>query len=304
MNHNGTIDRFENDELADYPYKRGQQGYNLYGGLFLGPDIRLSLGRMRTSTFADKRHNRAVYLLLTADHDYARLGRLRLFQDLRRVKDTIADDLLQWQQLPNTRGDLRQVPDLLAAPDTWINATWAGWNQDLLPGLRLEHKIKWTLWHQRESNAQLTLRGMRRSSGFFGLINKAEYSLNLGRLVLTPRWKSEFRRIVPAFQIDPRLKELSELFIVLGRLPVMRRSFIEAGIEYELFNQMRQPPPPGANPDFKGITYTVQLSNQSEYQGYRLTTTAGFLVNRISFDFAPVETRTRGFITIYAGVQQ
>ena len=43
-NHNGTVDRFENDERPDYPYRRDQQGYNLYGGAHLGPDVRLTLG--------------------------------------------------------------------------------------------------------------------------------------------------------------------------------------------------------------------------------------------------------------------
>ena len=48
---------------------------------------------------------------------------------------------------------------------------------------------------------------------------------------------------------------------------------------------------------------TAQLSNLSEYQGYRLTTVLGFEVARRRFEFDSVETRTRGFVTIYAGVE-
>ena len=32
MNNNGWIDRFENDEEPDYPYRRDHRGYNIYAG--------------------------------------------------------------------------------------------------------------------------------------------------------------------------------------------------------------------------------------------------------------------------------
>ena len=62
--------------------------------------------------------------------------------------------------------------------------------------------------------------------------------------------------------------------------------------------------PPGAEDSFTGRTTTVQWTNVSEYQGYRLTTTTGFEVRRLDSVAAKAETRTRGFITIYAGVEQ
>ena len=37
LNNNNWIDRFENDDRADLPYRTDQRGFNLYGGSFLGP---------------------------------------------------------------------------------------------------------------------------------------------------------------------------------------------------------------------------------------------------------------------------
>jgi hypothetical protein len=48
---------------------------------------------------------------------------------------------------------------------------------------------------------------------------------------------------------------------------------------------------------------TAQLSNISEYQGYRLTTIIGMEIARRNFEFTDVETRTRGFVAVYAGVE-
>ena len=304
MNHNGTIDRFENDEEADYPYRRDQKGFNAYGGLFVAPGVKLTLGHMRVRQLSDRRHNRALYLLTGAEKNHPRWGRVRFFQDVRKVEDTIKDDLLQWKQLPNTRGSLRLEPDLLPARNTWISTTYLGLKHSLLAGLELTHKMKWQFHRQLDDDETLELRGLRQGASFFGLIDKVEYNLTLGSWTLLPRWKSELRRQTPLLSAQARRLELTELFILVARFPVLRRSFVEGGMEYEWFKQLRDPVPPGADPSFTGLTATVQLTNISEYQGYRLSTTAGFELHRLDFKFEPVQHRTRGFITIYAGVER
>jgi hypothetical protein len=48
----------------------------------------------------------------------------------------------------------------------------------------------------------------------------------------------------------------------------------------------------------------VQLTNLSDYQGYRITTVAGFEVARRMREDEDTVTRTRGFITLYAGIER
>ena len=43
-----------------------------------------------------------------------------------------------------------------------------------------------------------------------------------------------------------------------------------------------RPTPPGAEDSFRELTTTAQLSNVSDYQGYRLTTILGFELSRIN----------------------
>ena len=86
------------------------------------------------------------------------------------------------------------------------------------------------------------------------------------------------------------------------RFPAFRSSFVETGMEYEVFQQRRKLVSPGALDSFRGLVATAQLSNLSEYQGYRLTTVLGFELARRRFEFGESETRTRGCFTIYAGV--
>ncbi|MFH1570854.1 MAG: hypothetical protein ABIL09_22870 [Gemmatimonadota bacterium] len=304
MNHNGTVDRFENDQEADYPYRLGQRGMNIYAGAFLLPDLRLSMGHLRVRQPATGHHNRAWYLLLNLDRSHARLGRLRLFQDLRRVRDTIADDLLQWTQRPNTRGSLVQVDDVLPARNTWVSATWVGWELGRPGQLRTDHRLMWRLYRQQDPRVELGLAGLRQGASLLGLIDKAEYGLALGRLTLSPRWKSELRRETPVLAGEEKRLELTELLMLIGRLPVMHRSFVEAGVEYERFYQLHDPVPPGQEASSRGLTGSVQLSNISDYMGYRVTTIVGFEVARLDLEYEPAQTRTRGFITLYAAAER
>lgn len=302
MNHNGWIDRFENDEEADLPFRRDRQGFNAYGGAYLSPGLRVTAGRLQSEQISDDRRNRATYLLLTGDRDLARWGRLRLYQDVRRVRDTVRDDLLQWLQPPDTRGDLYPVRDMLPAQNTWINTTWVGFDSAPAPGLHLTHTLKWQEYRQRDSPRQLALRRARQQAGFRGLINKASYQVPWRSAVLRPAWKSEYRSETPVSSQDPKRRELGELFMLLVRFPVLRRSHVEMGFEYLLFSQLRDPPPPWGELSHRERSFAVQLTNLTEYLGYRLTTTLGLQLAHRKYEKAENQTRARGFMTVYAGV--
>ena len=303
MNHNQWADRFENDEEPDYPYARDRKGYNVYGGAFLTPDLRLTLGQERFRQLSETRRTLATYALFTADRNLS-WGRVRLFQDLRKAHDTVRDNLLQWLQPPNTRGDLAPVQDALPAPDTWINTSWLGAEYTRVPGLRLEGKLKWQYYHQLEDQRQLLLRGLRERASFLGLIAKTQYELKLGRLTLGPAWKSEWLRQTPILRQDFRRAEINQLFMTLLRLPVLSNSFIEGGVEYHLFYQLRDPAPPGAEDSFKELTAAAQLTNLTQYLGYRLTTIVGLQISQRRSELLAPQTDTRGFMTIYAGVEK
>ena len=67
MNHNFWVDLYENDTEPDYPYRRDQAGFNVYGGAGLGRHWQLKVGALREEQIAADRQN----------HSYLRAGRLR-----------------------------------------------------------------------------------------------------------------------------------------------------------------------------------------------------------------------------------
>ena len=83
----------------------------------------------------------------------------------------------------------------------------------------------------------------------------------------------------------------------------MFSTFIETGIEYHRFIQLQDPTPPRANDDFSELTALFQMTDISDYQGYRLTTVVGFSLSRLDVEVEDPSLNTRGFITVYAGIE-
>ena len=303
MNHNGTIDRFENDEYADLPYSRDRAGYNFYLGRFLLPDLRLTFGRHRIDQLSSDSRSLANYAILTSEYNRGKT-RLRFFQDIRKVRDNINDDLLQWRQLPNSRGELLPVVDRLPARDTLINTTWLA--LDFIPrsAFFVKNSIKWSWYHQYAEKVKIVLREQRKDGYFFGMVNKAEARFQLRKLALIPAWKSEFQRRAPIDVREAPIREHSQLFLLMARLPVFVSSYVESGVEHHRFSQLREPTPPGREDSFYETTIVGQLTNISDYQGYRLTTALGFDFTKRHFELEGTRTRTRGFLTVFAGVER
>ena len=321
LNNNGWIDRFEDDDLPDYPYKRDRRGYNAYAGTHLGPDVRLMAGRSDERMFSDDRDNTTSYGMLTLDTRYAGVGRLRVFDMLKLARDNIPD--IRRRPTPFLRAPQQPlIEDVLPAQDTWINSLWLGFDYTGISGVRIENMLKHEFYDQRENNAlDATGRPLQETSSLFGLVNKAEYERGLGNVDLAAKVKSEVLSQESLLKGEKDRKHWMGIVTLLGKRPMLSHSVVTAGLEFAQFNdrvldedEMVASRLAGDTGDFRSVTLAFQLTNRSNYQGYVLTTQAGFRVGRLSeeivrsrngeFDRATKGTTQRtSFIVMYAGVQ-
>ena len=299
MNNNLWIDRFENDEAPDYPYRKDHEGHNLYVGTHLTPDVRLTVGVMREELISSHQKNHVDYLLLTLDRDIPRWGRFRLFDMLKSVQDDIPDELLQWTPGTNLRtGDLTPIVDPLVAPDTWINSFWAA-HDFRSGGLRTSNYLKWDYYNQRRSEEELVVLNLRTEDYFFGLINKASFRFDVGTLWIEPRWKSEYRRQTLDLVKGNTLKreELAQIGGAIAGMPLLMHTAVQGGIEFSFVNDIE------GDEDVDGIHWAAQLTNVSDYLGYKITTQAGLKVDRTERKRSRAVTVTQSFVAIYAGLE-
>ena len=298
MNNNLWIDRFENDEEPDFPYDRNRRGGNGYLGVHLTPEMQLTVGHKQERMLSAKREDRGTYGQFTLDSDLPGLGRWRFYAQSKKVKDDIPDDLVQWVQPEGAPGALQRIPDPLAAPDTWINTAYLGFDYTGIKGLTLGNKLKYQVWHQLQDQPDF-----REDYRFFGMINKGEYPHTLGRVTLSPKLKNELRLESPLIKNDPSRRENTLIFFLLARTRFLVRSEVQAGFEYTLFSQLRDPVPAGLQDDFSEAVWALQFSNTGDYMGYKLTTQLGLRASRIDRKGEEAFTGVSQFVTVYAAIQ-
>ena len=321
LNNNGWIDRFEDDDLPDYPYKKDRRGYNAYAGTHLGPDVRFTAGRSYERMFSDDRDNTTSYGLLTVDRNHPGVGRVRLFDMLKLARDSIPD--VRRSPTPFLRAPMQPlIEDVLPAQDTWVNSLWLGFDYTGIQDVRIENKLKHEFYKQRKENSlDATGRPLQETSWLFGLVNKAEYGHRLRNLDLTAKFKSEVFSQESLLKGEEDRKHWMGIVTLLGKLPVLSHSVVTTGLEFAQFNdrvkdenEMVGSRMAGETGDFRSVNLAFQLSNTSNYLGYVLTTEAGFRIGRVSeeivrsrdgeFEHATKGTTQRtSFIVMYAGVQ-
>ena len=321
LNNNGWIDRFEDDDLADYPYKADRRGYNFFGGAHITPEARLFLGRVDERMLSDNRENRTTYGMFTFDKTYAGRGRVRIFDMLKRVEDTIPDD----RRAPSpfrTAPVQPLVEDILVAPDTWVNTAWFGLDYTATSRLRLVNQLKYEFYDQAKGARDISGSPLNERTNFFGLINKVTYDYSIGNLDLQPKLKSELLRRDAFLKGEDDGKQWTGLAMLLAQLPVLSKSVFTGGVELaQLVDQeidedeMLDLGAPGETGDQRSAIFALQLTNNSQYLGYRLTTQIGLRIGRIFTESVQEKepgvfekksngrTETTSFMIIYAGVE-
>ena len=304
MNHNTVVDRFENDEEADYPYKKGHRGWNIYGGGELYPGINVTIGRNGEWLIAGEEESRALYMIVSALRDLPGTGKFEIFHILKFVEDNISDNLLQWVQRPGSIGGLQPFDDPQITKDAMVNQSFVGWKYTR-GDLTFMNKFRFDHFKQRG-----TASDRLNDSSFIGVINKADYPVEIGRnITLIPRWKNMWRKRSQPRTSQLAINELSEIFSLSAVFPVLTKSRVEVGVEAIVFRNAEaipDPLPPEYIDDFIGKVFTLQYTNRVQYQGYSITSNVGFQVNDINFaNLTDLDvSNTIAFIELFAGLEQ
>ncbi len=318
MNNNNTIDRFENDNLPDYPYKNDHRGFNSHVKSNIGPGFALTLGRQYIKLISGDGETRSWYSLLSWNRRSKNGSRMRFYAYGASVNDNIADDLWLWFQPLGSPGRMRETLDQLPFKDTWKNTLYFDYDQRFGPDVRLQHRVKWENAYQRpEESTDLFGFPARRQSGFFGLINKAEWSVPVGLAVLEPRWKSEYRRDRPFTTRLDNAESLEETLFLLWTQPLFAEtsgvsyfprygrqlfdSQLQIGLERSWFWMLDGTREDLAE-DFGSWTLLFQLTNRVAYQGYELVTRLGAQLERRTFAESPAQSNSLFFLSLNAGL--
>ena len=273
---------------------------------------------MRASLITDERKNRTTYGLFTFSRDYPGIGQVQLFDMLKKARDTIQDDLVQWVQIPGDPGTLREMVDPLFAQDTWIHTLWLGFERKANFGLHVVTRLKYETIRQQEDESRIPSGGPRfkKNTRFWGLIGKVDHMYKLGKVIIQPKVKSEWLKDNTPYSIrgEERLErnQWTGLFFLVSRFPVLWKTTIEMGFEQMIFQELSMDEAALNKGDFTGdfrsAVTVVQVSNAGAYVGYKLTTNLGIKMVRSSRERADEGRKSQlenfVYLTMYAGLKE
>ena len=139
---------------------------------------------------------------------------------------------------------------------------------------------------------------------FTGILVKGDYTHQLGRLFLMPRFKAQYRRqtraslslpfledlmLVPILRLDYRLTSRSQVRFGMQGLPLLR----DRRLDFRDHDQ-----------DANKQDYVLTWFNQSDFQGYKIGTEAGVEYQANDFDVRGLSDKSfvRYFVHMIAGV--
>ncbi|MEE3233365.1 MAG: hypothetical protein VX294_04300 [Candidatus Latescibacterota bacterium] len=296
MNNNGIIDRFENDDLADLPYRQDRRGWNTYGGVNFNEHVRFTVGGSSVAQISSNRDSEQLYAIVQGDWLWSGLE-IKAYEYVRSVKDNIEDSVLFWIDPDG----FREVEDRLEMTDALASTGYFTLDYKRLGNLNLYNKVKYDFIKQRGDEADL-----KNDRLFLGLVNRIDYPISVSKDVqLWPRWKGVFRKINPAFANDLQTTEWSHYFMLTSKYSIIPSTYLEYGVEVDLFRNLEEKPeivPAGYEEDFNATVLAIQLANRSSYLGYALTMNAGFRLERRNFEDRESESRSLVFLRAFAGL--
>ena len=276
---------------------------------------------MDEENLASDGRNQSIYGLVTYDRDLP-LGRVRIFDMLKRVKDNIADD--RREMTPHLDvNTLAIVNDILPARDTWVNSSYLQVDYHPSERINLVNKFKYDFYSQQGDAFKRRERGpaLEKTTHLMGLINKIDYTHDLASFILQPKFKSEFLRQTPFVLDGPERKDWTGTSTLLLRHSLMRQSLLEGGVEFSLFRDLELDEdealangPTQPTQDFQNLVLAIQWTTSGEYLGYKLTTQFGFSYTRRWEEIirlgdaglkkeSAISSFSTSFITVYAGIE-
>jgi len=210
FNNNGVVDYRENDNLPDYPYRRGRKGWHVFT---LKDDLGrlgkwLSLGGYRMKETVTGNEANALYARWEYYASSPILGQLRINDDIKLVQDEISDDVYIWRDYPKNAQvphplwegrDLWSVnlnsqlfpptPDPLMMRDSRVNTLFLESHYDRILDLNVINKIQWIRNSQADAISESPDDKIDDVVSTFTMVNKVDYTVRAGELRLRPMFK-------------------------------------------------------------------------------------------------------------------
>ncbi len=297
-NHNGVPDAREDNPFPNFPYHMDQEGWHLYGKIWLTSNWSLTLGWLDAEGIASGARNESKYGLLVYRKERPGRFRIRCETWLERVRDDVEAPYYRTEVVlgpspygiiwaPPGHQDFRKV--LVRDPLLWRNSVeqqhylegrWTG-----IPGLRVEANMRYSINHQLGG---VLIEGRDLGKDRIHLLTaviKAEYRWHVARRWLVigqGKGMALQRRRASLYQVLQ--EEWTVVPIVKARYEVTPRTHIWMGAQGFPGFPYRVTDRADGYKSVEESVWVAELSNRTPYLGYDILMNAGVRLTNRQFD--------------------
>jgi|GEM_PF-2764790 len=297
LNNNGIIDALENDDYPDYkigsyPLRKDRKGMAVFAEYTLLPDLKLQLQVVRDNLVSNSFKKARTYNLNALYHTtITGFGKLNLEWRGKMVRDELPDDTIEYSvsyQYGRPQTVYTVISDKLSMRNSLVNSIFLNLLYNRFLNLDVETKVKYEVnvqeWQQEE---------FRRTSMFFGMINRVKYDLILSDdFTISPMIKTQYEKRSGEINVD----SITNVYILRGVYKLTKKTKLSAGVQfmpvYDLIDNSR---------DFNKVTYLLQVMNNSLYLKYNIALLVGISREVFQFKASPQETVDSIFLRVYLG---
>lgn len=293
LNNNGIPDEREDDWDIDLPYDKDLKGYHFYWRYNLLP-WRLKLGRMDAHQIGGNGIDKMNYAELVLNLRGPGWGELTLAGKVKRVEDTVKDNVYRVQETPSGRitweGGYYPVFEQVLTDDdldyknSWVNIFYLDSRFTKVRSLNLTNVLKFERNWQKKTFFEDGTYQPKDMVDLFTFVSKADYTLRLGKSwSIIPKFKYAFIKKERNSLNIPDIHERFFAPILEVKYQITSRLVLKAGghglpgLEYyysDLANRRN---------DFKRRLLVLSLSNFSDYRGYNVLTRISLTSDRLRF---------------------
>ncbi len=311
FNNNGVVDFRENDGLPDYPYRRDRRGFHVFSrkdglGLF---GKTLSLGYYDTKEVAGRGRAKAIYARYEYSINSPYLGRIRINDDIKRVEDSIRDDVYIWRDRSVQRIDSpyphitprqieeRDLNSQLLPPDrdpllmrnSLVNTLFIEARTSPIVDFNLINNIQWVRNSQAADEFDDGVVQDEDVRSLITMVNKVDYTIRAGNVTVKPMFKHlllrEHSQKLDRDQGQGSTRSFSIFTPILRtRLDLTNKSNLQLGFQGLPFWRYTKTDRVDSSQDFKEWTTVFMLTNRSDYYGFALSTQIGWETTRREYD--------------------
>lgn len=295
LNNNGIVDIFENDNLPDYEFKTGTEGYGAVLGYNFAKNFNVTLGYLDDALITNRtKKTHMTYSTLVYNDKIPGLLNLNLEYRIKRVEDTMQDETLQYSVIYKSGVPVvtyTPLVDTLTMRDSLVNTIALSAKLTRFKNIEVETKIK------HETNQQEIERGGNKQTIFSGIINRIKYNVQVGdKLSLSPMMKTQYE----LRSGDENLSSLQNIYIFRVDYKFTKKTTVNLGVQYfpkrDYANDNL-----GYPNNYNKTSYLIQLVNRSQYMRYNVSLAIGYNKQIYQWTVGKQDTADQIYVQLYLG---